>query len=89
MEAKIGADTKVIQDKMDDGQKEIKAQMGSLSSRIDVNLEEMKTMLDACLGKMEVHPVELQSEWEHQEVPEEEAPVKYFGALRNSMGIYL
>jgi hypothetical protein len=54
MEAKIGAEIKTIpekmganQEKMGDGQEEMKVQAGSLASRIDANQEEMKTMLDA------------------------------------------
>jgi hypothetical protein len=38
---------------MDDGQEEMKAQMGSLASRIDFNREEMKTTFEACLEKTE------------------------------------
>jgi hypothetical protein len=36
MEAKIGSEIKTIQEKTDDGQK-MKAQVGSLTSRIDAN----------------------------------------------------
>jgi hypothetical protein len=34
---------------MDNGKEEMKAQVGSFASRIDVNQEDMKAMLDACL----------------------------------------
>jgi hypothetical protein len=36
---------------MDDGQEEMKAQVGSLASRIDVNQEKMKVILEACQEK--------------------------------------
>jgi hypothetical protein len=53
MEAKIGAEIKTIQGKMDNGQEDMRGQVGSLTSRIDVNQEKMKVMWDACLGKVE------------------------------------
>jgi hypothetical protein len=46
----------------------------------------MKAMLDACLGNIEENPGELQSDWEHQGFPEEEAAVKSFGALNKEQG---
>jgi hypothetical protein len=36
----------------------------------------MKTMLDACVEKMEANPGELQSVAVHQEIPKEEAQWK-------------
>jgi hypothetical protein len=38
----IGAEMKTIQEKMDDGKKEMRAQVGSLVSRIDANQEQKK-----------------------------------------------
>jgi hypothetical protein len=55
-----------------DNKQEMKVQVSSLASWIDVNQEEMKAMLDACLEKMEANPGELQSVTVHQEVPKEE-----------------
>jgi hypothetical protein len=80
MEAKIGTEIKTIQDKMV-GQEEIKAQVCPLAFRIDVNQEEMKAMLDACLEKMEANPGKLQSLAVHQ-VSKEVAAVATFRALR-------
>jgi hypothetical protein len=50
------AEMDAFQEKMVDGQEEIKAQLCSLASRVDINQEEMKAMLDACLEKMEANP---------------------------------
>jgi hypothetical protein len=61
----------VFQGKVGDGQEEVKAQVLSLVSRIDVNQEEMKAMLDACLENMEKNPGEQQSVAVNEEVPEE------------------
>jgi hypothetical protein len=47
VEAKIDAN----QEKMDEGQEDMKTQVGSLASRINTNQEEMRAMLDACLKK--------------------------------------
>jgi hypothetical protein len=44
---------------MDNRQEEMKAQMGSLASQIDVNQEDVKVMLGACLEKLEANPGEL------------------------------
>jgi hypothetical protein len=59
MEAKIWSEMKTIQEKMgayqemmDDGQDEMKAQVGSLASRIDVNQENMIADLDTHQEKM-------------------------------------
>jgi hypothetical protein len=71
---------------MDDGQEEMKAQVGSLTCWIDVNQEEMKAMLDACLEKMEANPGELQYVVVHQEVPKEEAVVEMIRALKDRPG---
>jgi hypothetical protein len=46
---------------MEDGQEEMKAQVGSLASRIDVSQEEMKAMLDACLEKRQIQKNKLTS----------------------------
>jgi hypothetical protein len=45
MEAKIESEIKTIQEKMDNGKEEMKVQVGSVASWIDVN-QEMKAMLD-------------------------------------------
>jgi hypothetical protein len=73
---------------MDDGQEEIKAQVGSLAFRIDPNQEEMEAMLYACLGKTEAYPEmteanpeETESAAEHPEVPKEDATVETLGTL--------
>jgi hypothetical protein len=79
MEAQMDA----YQEKMDDGQEEIKAKVSSLAFRIDVNQEEMKTILDACLEKMEANAGELQFV---AELPKEEAAVKPVGALKKRKG---
>jgi hypothetical protein len=71
---------------VDDGQEEIKAQVGSLASRIAVNQQEMKTVSDTCLDKMEAKAGELQSVAVHQEVPKEEAAVKPIRALKKRYG---
>jgi hypothetical protein len=47
-----GAEIKTIQEKMDDGQEEMKAQVGCLASQIDANQKEIKATFDACLEKM-------------------------------------
>jgi predicted ATP-dependent serine protease len=41
-------------ERTDNSQEEMKTQVASLASRIDVNQEEMYIMLEACLEKMEV-----------------------------------
>jgi hypothetical protein len=76
------AEINAIQDKMDDGQEEMKARAGFLASQIDVNQKEMKTMLDACLEKLVANPGELKSVAVHEEVPKEEVAVETFGALK-------
>jgi hypothetical protein len=68
---------------MDDGQEEMKAQVGSHASRIDVNQEEMKAMLDACLETLEANPEELQSVAVNQEIPKEEVAVEMIRALKD------
>lgn len=55
---------------MDLGQEEMKAQVGSLTSWISVNLEEVKVMVDACLENMQANPEEKEA---IAEVPNEEA----------------
>jgi oligoribonuclease (3'-5' exoribonuclease) len=75
--------TDAYQEKMDDGQEETKAQVGSLASRIDANQEEMKAMLDACLELVKAYPGELQSVAVHQEVPKDEAALEIIGALKD------
>jgi hypothetical protein len=47
METKSGAEIKIIQEKMDDEHEEMKAQVGFLDSRIDVNQEVKKAKLRA------------------------------------------
>jgi peptidoglycan hydrolase CwlO-like protein len=59
MGEKLGPEMKTIQELMDNKQEEKKDQMGSLTSQINANHEEMKAMLEACLGKMEANPGEL------------------------------
>jgi hypothetical protein len=71
-----------IQEKMDDWQEEMKAQVGSPASRIDVSQEKM-VMLDACLEKMEANLGELQSISVHQEVPKEESAVEMIVVLKD------
>jgi UDP-N-acetylglucosamine transferase subunit ALG13 len=48
-----------FQEKMDNRQEEIKAQVGSVPSWINVSQEEMKAMLDACLEKMEAKKLQI------------------------------
>jgi hypothetical protein len=86
MEAKIWPEIKTIQRKMDNGQEDMKGQVGSLASPIDVNQEEMKVTSDACLENMEANPRELQSVAVHQEVPKEGAAVEMIVALRTGLG---
>jgi hypothetical protein len=73
MEAKRGTKIKTIREKMDsnqekmDGrQEEMKASVGSFAFWINVNKEEMKAMLDACLDKMEANPEEKEAIVEHK-----------------------
>jgi hypothetical protein len=82
LEAKIGSEIKTIQEKMDNGQEEMKAQVGAPASPTDVN-QEMKAMLDAYLEKFKANLGELQSIVVHQEVPKEEAMVEMTGALKD------
>jgi uncharacterized NAD-dependent epimerase/dehydratase family protein len=58
MKARIDAN----QEKIDDGQRKMKAQMASLAYRIDVNQEEMIAEMDvwtvgteACVGKLDTN----------------------------------
>jgi uncharacterized FlaG/YvyC family protein len=83
MESKVGSEIKTAQEKMGDWQEEMKAQVGSLTSRIDANQKEMKAMLDASLEKMGVNPAEMQSVAVHQEVPKEEATMETIRALKD------
>jgi hypothetical protein len=62
----------VYQEKVDDGQKEVKVQVGSLSFRIDANKEEM----NACLEKMKEKPEERMPVAVQEEVPKKEAAVE-------------
>jgi hypothetical protein len=64
----------------------MKAQLGSLASRIDSNQEEMKAMLDACLENMEENPGEQKSVAVRGEVPKEEAAAKSSRALKKRHG---
>jgi hypothetical protein len=64
----------------------MKAQLGSLASRIDSNQEEMKAMLDACLENMEENPGERKSVAVRGEVPKEEAAAKSSRALKKRHG---
>lgn len=54
MKAKIGAEVKTIQEKMDDGQEEMKARMCYLTSWINASQEEMRVRVSAIQYKMEV-----------------------------------
>jgi hypothetical protein len=45
--ARLLAEMNAIRENMDDGQDEMKAQVGSLASRINANQEETKAKLDA------------------------------------------
>jgi hypothetical protein len=71
---------------MDDGEEEMKAQVGSLASRIDANQEEMKAMLDPCLEKMEANPAELQYVAVQQKDLTEEAELEMIGVLKDRHG---
>jgi hypothetical protein len=51
--------------------------------------KEMETdgeVMEACLGKTEANPEETESESEHPEIPEKEAEVEIFGALKKPQG---
>jgi hypothetical protein len=51
-EAKIESEIETIQGKMDNGQEDMKAQLGSLTSWIDANKVETKATVSANLQKM-------------------------------------
>jgi hypothetical protein len=93
METKIGSEIKTIQEKVDaiqekviNGQEDMKGQVGSLVSWISVSQEEMKALLDACLEKLEENPGELQCIVVHQVGPKEEAAVEIIVALNDWLG---
>jgi hypothetical protein len=77
---------------------DLKTQIGCLASCIYVNQEkaeacdqEMMVIMETCLGQMkamnlEASPEEIESEVEHEEVPEEEAAVETLGALKKWYG---
>jgi hypothetical protein len=100
MEAKMESEIKTIQEKMDNGQEDMKALVGSLASWINANQEEMTATVSTNLQKMkfwleemkaypekqEANPEGMKSIVEHQEVPKEEAAVKTVRALKLRYG---
>jgi hypothetical protein len=58
----------LLAERRTNGQEEMRTQVDSLASRIDVNQEDMKAIFNASQEQMEANPGELQSVVVHQEV---------------------
>jgi predicted HAD superfamily phosphohydrolase len=70
---------------------EMLAKLDAYHKRMMTKMDSWLEKIEACLGKMkatdlEAYPAEIESEAEHEEVPNEEAAVKTVRARRSGMG---
>jgi FtsZ-binding cell division protein ZapB len=55
LEAKMGAEIKTIQERMEDRQKNLKAHMASVASRTEDNNEKFEVLRDTLVSRMDSH----------------------------------
>jgi hypothetical protein len=94
-EAKPDASLREVREEMRACQELLKEEMlGKLDAyheRMIARMDSWLEQMEVCLGKMEAtdfeaNPEEKESEADHEEVPEEEAAVETFGALKGQYG---